>query len=134
MTQEKNKNLYLVRHGSYNPITEELNLEGILEIVNTTKEIKNQLNGLEAISIYHSPIIRAKQSAEVIAENLQPIKSTVIEKEALRLERNKVKEVAEAINDKYAIIVSHGPDLENYLYKLGVYRELPKGGYELVKN
>jgi len=126
------KQIYLIRHGAYKRDSGKLTIEGILEISNTGNAIKENLKDMNKIKIYHSPIIRAEQSAEVLECILHPMKSILESKEELSLENYKINNLVKTLDNDTYIIVSHQPDLEHYLRNMGKNTHLRTGDFRVI--
>lgn len=106
--------VYLIRHGDYS--NRKLNDLGKEQMHVAASELKRELNDLESITVYHSPALRAVQSAQVLAEELAPIQATTIIRHDLDCDSFGVRRVVRALSEP-AILVSHGPDLEDYMQR-----------------
>ncbi|MEK6899733.1 MAG: phosphoglycerate mutase family protein [Nanoarchaeota archaeon] len=116
------KIIYLVRHGQ--AYDGSLTSKGIQQLIDTAKKLQEELGGLEGVVIYHSPILRAAQSAKVMAREMGEI--PIISREELKCNTYNVGAVVNEVQGK-AIIISHEPDLEYYMEKLGKYVTFKNG-------
>ena len=127
------KTIYLVRHGEYG-YGRVLVRDGIEQIMATSQIIRQELNeaGIERVAIYHSPQLRAKQSAEVMKAELRPaIVARLIQSEYLDLDCTQVHRLADIINEGVTtIFISHQPDLEDFADQADVSTFFPKGGFQ----
>ena len=120
-----NKIVYLVRHGDYGR-NGSLNEKGKEQIKATTTEIEQDLGSLEEITIFHSPIRRARESAQIMAEEMSL--STRLERRwDLSSESYNLSNVVAEIED-IGIIISHMPDLIGFMEERGVSLSYIGGG------
>jgi phosphohistidine phosphatase SixA len=135
--ENKMKTVYLVRHGAYDRDSGALTSRGESEIKQTGELLAEKINGLEEITIYHSPKKRAMESALVLVaalHSLPKIKINLERAEELACEEYHVGKLVNKINNT-AILVSHQPDLETYLKSIGIEVHLNTADfYELNKN
>tara|TARA_Y100000310_G_C20228945_1_gene599300 strand:- start:121 stop:507 length:387 start_codon:yes stop_codon:yes gene_type:complete len=112
------KTIYLVRHGKY--AQESLVEDGRQQIQRAARTILRDLKGLKHITIYHSPITRARESAEVLAETLRAkMNISLEERDTLAQGSYLIHKVVEEITEK-GIIVSHLLDLQVYMEQQGI--------------
>ena len=107
------KTIYLMRHGRDDPVGGALDEVGRAQVLASAGRLKADLGSIDSVTVYHSPLRRARESAEILAEVLRPINTQLVERPELGLGRFLVEEVAREI-DSVGIIISHGPDLEAY--------------------
>ena len=113
------KTIYLMRHGRYDGQTR----DGILtpfgrgEILTNGQQLRLELGTLDQITIYHSQMRRAVESAQALAEALQPIRVELVPRSELNCDSNDVKSVVQGI-DAIGILVSHMPELEHYTQEI----------------
>ena len=123
--------MYLVRHGDAG--SGELTADGVRQMKETAQKLKTELCGIETIVIYHSPRLRAVQSAEIIAENLKPINARLEYHDLLDCNCYQLDSVVKQA-EQHCIIVGHQPDIKNYLGEtIGRYQELNNGQYVKVE-
>lgn len=120
------KTLYLFRHGDYEQERDHENYahlteQGIQQLTRAGERIKEELSGIEEIAVYHSPRVRAKESAEVLAEALSPINTYLEMREKLTCEFDSIKELVDEIAEDdsvdTAILIGHAPDLGRYFWR-----------------
>lgn len=113
-------NLYLVRHGesvspNQNP-EQPLSQEGVQQ----TKHVANLLKSkaVEIDELIHSVKLRAKQTAQILAETVAP-ELTLIQREGLK-PMDLIEPILEEIHlfDRNVMIVGHLPFMENLLKAL----------------
>jgi phosphohistidine phosphatase SixA len=122
--------MYLVRHGdAVGRLTE----KGEQQIECTAKKIRKELGGIKEIVIYSSPKERAKQSAELIAEILLPIRAYIKIKKELDCSAERIMDLFYRIDSFPTIIVSHKPDLESFLENEGINYSFENGGCKKIK-
>lgn len=129
------KTIYLVRHGEAGDVN--LTPCGREQIKETARKLKLELFGLEAITIYHSPLQRATQSAQVMAENLKPMTTKLQPENDLYCDSYNIGAVVSKAESPAIIvshqIVSHQPDIARYLAAVtGRLRKLSNGEYVKV--
>lgn len=109
------KTIYFLRHGAYLH-NEDLSPEGIAEITLAAEQIKADLlkEGINKTVLHYSPQRRAIRSAAWFSSLLAPVAVTA---KLERLLNSEAKQVAEVVSraEPYSILLSHQPDLENYL-------------------
>lgn len=96
---------YIMRHGHDRV---ELTDKGREQVRLTGELIKNELQGIERIVIYHSPLIRAVQSAQVLQEAIKP--TTAILEQRQELCESEIDQVLRSAQ-RPCILVSHQPDI-----------------------
>ncbi|HLC51999.1 MAG TPA: phosphoglycerate mutase family protein [Candidatus Nanoarchaeia archaeon] len=107
------KIVYLVRPGQdYRDGS--LSPRGVNQIVITSRLIREELGNLEGVVIYHSPLKRAAESAQVMSTELGGIPT--VPREELKCDSYRVSQVIDGIKDR-GVIISHISDLEDYLEK-----------------
>ena len=137
--------VYIMRHGSYNQPRSsdvpseawtngafldygDLNSNGTNEITNSGLIIKNDLldRGVKEVTIYHSPVNRVVQSAQVLARAISPISSRLEPRDELRSSKYKIRELIGEIGP-VGIIVCHSQDMEDF-----TGQELATGEYRRI--
>ncbi len=124
------KTVYVMRHGdAYGNLTD----FGVEQVEASGRRLRQELGDLEEITIHHSPLERARESAEVLARTLEGIDVTLKSDDLLTCGgRSQVHVVAGAINEDVSIIVAHQPNLETYLEQNGIFRGLSTAEYVKV--
>ena len=117
------KTIYLIRHGD---ARQGLTPLGIEQIQATARQLQTELAGLEKITIYHSPLQRAAESAQVMLETLKPVQATLQARKELCCDSLTVAAVVKTAESP-CIIVSHQPDLQHYLRQLGKFERMSNG-------
>lgn len=122
------KIIYLVRHGE--AVNDRLTLRGREQIVDVAETIEKELpSDVSSIVVYHGPRGRARESAEIFAEELSYLAVVKLcHKEELDCENFLVHKVVDAIDEPLSIVVSHRPDLEEYAYMKYILASFEKTG------
>jgi phosphohistidine phosphatase SixA len=138
--------VYLVRHGEYAKVyTEEgcvvegITVAGRQRISVTASQIEDNLvrRGLapqddKSVVIYHSPAVRARMSAKVIAKRFG--RFAVLEERVELDEREEGGVQAVVGGTKGArIIVGHGPEISDYFKNIGIDEYLENGEWRAIE-
>ncbi|MCR4311126.1 MAG: histidine phosphatase family protein [Candidatus Taylorbacteria bacterium] len=70
-SRKKLKAAIAIRHGEYSDQTSELNPEGIEQVKFLAGRLKKLVKPRHIVKIFSSPVVRARQSAEILAEHLK---------------------------------------------------------------
>lgn len=118
--KQKTKVIYFVRHGDYhsNSQLSQRGIEQMKDVVESIKETEGKIDDI--VIIYHSPMGRAKLSAEEMGKHLvdSGIEMRLIREDDLFCENYCVSSVVQKIRlsrNYYNVVISHQPDLEDYL-------------------
>lgn len=126
--------IYLVRHGQYGYSSPHLTPIGNEEIRTAASRIKEELslsNGVDftEIFIYHGPQIRARESAEIIARELSTVAIIeTFEKKELDVDSYSISWLVDSLSAPMNILVSHKPDLEDFVKKRNIPAKFGKTG------
>ena len=118
-----------MRHGEYDG-SGSLTDIGRSDVMESGREIGSKL-GKDSVRIFHSPLVRAVESAEVLAKALDPIRAELVPRYELESGSYGVSDVVGDM-DSDDIIVSHMPDLEDFTSELGRYRGFRTAGFHKV--
>ncbi|MBI4151498.1 histidine phosphatase family protein [Candidatus Woesearchaeota archaeon] len=124
-----NSTIYFIRHGEH--ISNVLTPFGQEEMKTTAKEIAKELSpGLSSLEIRHSPQRRARESAEVLVQELSGlVKGLKLREELdLDLESNAISRVVHRLRGDVHILVSHQYELQDYLRSQGISVSFSKTG------
>lgn len=130
--------IYVMRHAEAHArrvYAQELTFFLPPEVIEKTRQSANEIkkdllampNQLEAVIICHSPLPRAALTAEVVEEQLRPMKAVLVNVAELECSKYQINEVIRQffpIDDKYrchlrpTIIVSHAPDIADFLSQM----------------
>lgn len=104
----------------------DLNETGIEQVRSSAGLIRDELiaRGIRDITIYHSPVNRVVQSAQVLAGSLEPVKSRLEPREELRPSSHSIVSVVRTMG-AFGIVIGHEQDLEDYTgqsFEHGQYR------------
>jgi len=130
------KIVYLMRHGSYDRSTGELNESGIEKIKEVALLIGSEID--DYVEIYTSPLTRAVQTGKVLKEVFESLNKNVkIDiADELECDEYRIDEFMERVKNfsaSYIIAISHKPDIEDYLKSIGIYESLNTGGYKRLE-
>ena len=123
---------HIVRHGEdgYDGLT----ARGVQQIQEASRSIRTELEDVEELVIYHSPLARAVQSAEVMRDELRPIRAELEERAELASGSYRVAEVVRSAQRFPCVVISHQPDLQDYLERYhGIWETLRNGAYVRVE-
>lgn len=101
---------YIMRHGDARG---ELTERGREQVRASAEQIRNELEGIERIVIYHSPLTRAVQSAQVLQEALRPIIAVLEERQECACDESNIGSVVRNAQ-RPCIVVSHQPDIADF--------------------
>ncbi len=128
----KDMKLYFVRHGEAEDLaptdhSRELTERGKDRVAKSAQVLKRL--GIAPIVIYSSPRIRAKQTAELIADALD-MEITITEDVNFGFDANNIKSLVKKFNTNDEIMfVGHNPDMSQIVHKLaGASLSMKKGG------
>jgi len=128
--------IYFVRHGEAEDLapsdhSRELTERG-KERVTRAAEVLKRLQ-ITPVTIYSSPRIRAKQTAEIIAQTLD-IDLKIVEEVNFGFDTTHIKTFLTSLNAKDEIMfVGHNPDMSQVVHKLtGASVSMKKGGLARV--
>jgi|GEM_PF-332852 len=124
--------LYFVRHGEAEDLApsdhnRELTERGKERVAKAAQVMKRL--GIKPVTIYSSPRIRAKQTAEIIAEALE-MEITIVEDVNFGFDTSAVKLLIKNLKSKEEMMfVGHNPDMSQIVHKLtGASVSMKKGG------
>ena len=128
--------LYFVRHGEAEDLApsdhgRELTARGIKRLEKSAQVLKRL--GIQPEVIYSSPRIRAKQTAEIIAEALD-MEITITEECNFGFDWNEVKSLTKNYKSNAEIMfVGHNPDMSQIVHKMtGASVSMKKGGFARI--
>lgn len=119
---EIQKKYAVMRHASYGP-SEEITERGHSQIQEAVEKFTQfcEKNQITEVEIWHSPQIRAKNTAEIFCDQIN-IKNNLTEKNFLDCDNDEIQDNLPEKNDVFILMISHQPDIEHFLRKcLGVY-------------
>ena len=124
--------LYLVRHGEADALAptdheRALTENGIERVAHAAQVIKRL--GIDPTIIYSSPRVRAKQTADIIAEALER-QVTVTEELNFGFDTSNLKTLVQNMRSRDEVMfVGHNPDLSQVVHKMtGASVSMKKGG------
>lgn len=124
--------LYLVRHGEAEPLAptdheRELTDEGRERITKSAQVLKRL--GIAPQAIYSSPRIRAKQTAELIADALE-LDFIITEEVNFGFDEKNIKNLIKDMRSRDEVMfVGHNPDMSQIVHKMtGASVGMKKGG------
>ncbi len=117
-------NIYLIRHGIPENVSltksdadRKLTEKGIAQMIAAAKGWKNLQNKFDWIVT--SPLIRAVQTAEIIAKEFEIIDKIIVDKRlGLHSKTEQLIDLVNEINDGEIALVAHEPDLSSHLSNL----------------
>ena len=124
------KIIYLMRHGDaysesllISPDSDDLLTSwGKQKLEILGKGIRKEQGNNLGTKIYHSPLPKENESARILADTIAIPSSNILERESLRCNNYKIKEIVDEIaGDKIAsmgVIISHRPDILDYLHQI----------------
>ncbi len=135
-------NIYLIRHGEAEKavigkkdIDRELTSAGKIKMKDTVASWKNIIDKLDYI--YSSPLVRAVQTAEVVAEEFGISKKIITDKKlSPGCKTDNIIEIANGAGEEDIAFVGHQPDFSEILSELisnkGAYIDVKKGAIAKV--
>ncbi len=112
-----NQNFAVMRHASYTG-GGEITQIGHQQIALAAKKFNEftEKNGTTEIEIWHSPKIRAKNTAEIFCNYLN-VKADLSEKSFLDCDNLEIQNNLPNGNTTFILMISHQPDIEHYYKK-----------------
>ena len=120
-----NKNYAVMRHASYSASTsnQEITQSGIQQIKRAAEILESffKENNITEFQIWHSPQMRANNTAKLLIESVTVQCVTVLEKRFLNCDLESIQD--NIPNEEiFTLLISHEPDIEFYIRKMYSYR------------
>jgi phosphohistidine phosphatase SixA len=111
------KEIYLMRHGK-DDFRGALSDKGRTQIIESANKLKVDLRGITSVTVFYSPVERARDSAKILAEELKGFNVRLVVSEGLRCDSYNVVDVVDSVVDGTSILVTHQPDIEDYFERV----------------